>query len=63
LTRSIITLTSSPVSVSVPVPGWLPGENWWVVTIPSISTAGSAPKTTCMITRVNGCRSGFCSSL
>jgi hypothetical protein len=50
--RSIIRLTSSPVTVRVEAPGWLLGvSSWWVMT-PSIRTRGTTPMVTTMTTRL-----------
>ena len=51
-TRSMSTLRSSPVIVSVEAPGSLLGVSSWRVTMPSMITVGIPPIVTVMITRV-----------
>jgi hypothetical protein len=51
-TRFMSTLRSSPVMVSVDLPGSLLGASSWRVTIPSMSTLGRPLTVAMMMTRV-----------
>ena len=52
--KSIMTLTSSPVTVNRVPPGCSLGCNCWLVMTPSNRTRGRALKVTTMMTRLNG---------
>jgi hypothetical protein len=57
-----MTRTSSPVITSVAEPGSVPGFTWCLVMKPSISTSGTTPSATWMMTRENGRSSGLARS-
>src|SRR5689334_7866611 len=59
----IITLTSSPVTLSVDAPGSSDGVSWNWVMKPSMSTVGVRSRRTMTTTRLNGRSNGLVSKL
>ncbi len=57
--KSIITLTSSPVTVRIEAPGALLGTSCTFVMMPSMMTCGTRLKETVSTTRLKGLSRGF----